>query len=104
MRAMLDRGLTPPSDFLLDVVFALQYDPGLVALLVAAGADVNASGLDGMTALHFAAADGIGPLVSELLDAGADPALPDGEGKTALDWALEYGDGETIALLSDDSQ
>ena len=103
MRALLALDQSPPPDVLVGTWFALQFDPGLVPLLVAAGADVNAAASDGMTALHSAAADGRGPLVAALLDAGADATLADATGKTPLDWALEYDDPETVALLSADT-
>ena len=103
MRALLALGQTPPTDFLAGAWYALQFEPDLVPLLVDAGADVNATEGGGMTPLHYAAADGLGPLVSVLLDAGADASATDESGKTPLDWALEYGDSETIALLSEDA-
>ena len=100
IRAMLDLG-DPPADALRRVIFSLDDDPEVVGLLVAAGADVDAAGYNGMTALHEAAANGKTELVEALLAAGADRALTDDEGKTALDWAREAGYPDAAALLTD---
>jgi hypothetical protein len=62
-------------------------DPAAVAVLAAAGFDVNAVH-HGKTALHDAAFVGDLALISALLAAGADPSARDADhGSTALDWA-----------------
>ena len=72
--------------------------PEAVALLLAAGADIEAratylgwrqpNGRD-MTPLHVAAKRGNAAVFMALLEAGADPTALDIEGKTPLDHARE---------------
>ena len=72
--------------------------PEVVALLLAAGADIEAratylgwrqpNGRD-MTPLHVAARKGNAAVFMALLEAGADPTALDIEGKTPLDYARE---------------
>jgi ankyrin repeat protein len=52
--------------------------------LLDAGADPNAADADGMTPLHFAAAQGSVDVVRLLLDAGADPNAKSANGETPL--------------------
>jgi ankyrin repeat protein len=47
---------------------------------LAAGVDVNAIGSHGNAALHYAAFNGLLPVIERLLSAGADPNLPVEEG------------------------
>jgi Ankyrin repeats (3 copies) len=64
------------------------------------GADVDARGFFGATALHWAAINGHAETVRFLLDQGADPALRDGEfDSDAVGWAREGGHEPVIALL-----
>lgn len=60
-----------------------------VALVLAAGADVNAKSLTGDTALHVAARAGQMPAAQALLGAGADPLAQNAKGQTPLDIAME---------------
>jgi ankyrin repeat protein len=62
---------------------------GIVAMLLDAGADVNARQHGGWTALHAAAMSGDLPLAERLLGRGADPGLANDDGKTPLDLAVE---------------
>ena len=66
-------------------------------LLIAKGVNVNAKGVDGETALHFAAYSGLDSKeIAELLIAkGADVNMKNVVGETPLD----YADGEIAALL-----
>ena len=64
------------------------------------GADVDARGFFGATALHWAALNGHADTVAFLLDQGADPALRDGQfDSDALGWAREGGHEPVVALL-----
>ena len=80
----------------------------IVKLLVARGADVNAKGSHGYTALHdavdmecntqsredYSRASEL-PLTQILIDAGADETLRDDDNETARDIAVAYGEAET---------
>jgi ankyrin repeat protein len=79
----------------------------VAALLVLAGADVNArtksflgteKGYRG-TPLHYAALGGDLQMTRLLLSCGADPHLPDGNGQTAFDLAAEVGHARVAWLL-----
>lgn len=54
------------------------------ALLVAAGATVDARDADGYTPLHLAVGYSHVPVVKVLLDAGADPEAQDGQGRDVV--------------------
>ena len=63
----------------------------IVRLLVGRGANVNARGETGRTALHYTALDGdenADPIGALLLGAGADPNAIDAIGRTPLDQAV----------------
>jgi uncharacterized protein len=68
-------------------------------LLLAHGADVNASTGDGSTALHFATASDHIALVRWLLDHGADPTRKTKAGQTAWAVAAKLGRREIADLL-----
>ena len=74
------------------LVFTARGDKGehpeKLALLLEHGADVNAVGRGGRTALHYAAAAGHGRVIDLLLAHGADTSLRDASGKTPRDVAL----------------
>jgi ankyrin repeat protein len=80
------------------LVFVARGDKGehpeKLALLLEHGADVNAVGKGGRTALHYAAAAGHRRVVELLLAHGADTTLKDGAGLTAREVALARGHGE----------
>lgn len=72
----------------------------LVAVLVDAGADVNARDRQGSTALMSAAQHGNPRSVKRLLVAGADAtARRDGDGLTALDFAVMNGRERAADIL-----
>ena len=66
--------------------------------LIKHGADVNAKGRYGWTALHWAADNGFAEIVKLLLDSGADIKATDSKGRTALYWAVTT---EIVQLLLD---
>jgi ankyrin repeat protein len=74
---------------------ATDSNPAVAALLLKAGADVNARGTDGRTTL-MSAVTGAGTIdtIRILLEAGADPSLKDDSGLTALDMVRKYDDEE----------
>jgi ankyrin repeat protein len=72
----------------------------VVAVLVDAGADVNARQPQGWTPLHGAAMTGSLASVERLLAAGADPAARNDDGTTALDLARAGGHDAIVARLS----
>jgi hypothetical protein len=77
-------------------------DIALVNLLLAHGADVNARGPKGATALMSAvisAQKGDTTLVSVLLDAGAQAEVQVATGVTALGYARDFGSPELVRLL-----
>jgi ankyrin repeat protein len=74
--------------------------PDKVGLLLEHGADINASGPNGKTALHYAAAAGHNSVVTLLLDRGADATLADSEEHTALDLARAAGKITSSDLLA----
>ncbi|ALF89661.1 MULTISPECIES: ankyrin repeat domain-containing protein [Ralstonia solanacearum species complex] len=71
----------------------------LVAQLLDSGADVNAIGPRGITALHMAAIDGNAATTRLLLAHGANPNMRDEQHKTALDYARKGKSKEVLALL-----
>jgi ankyrin repeat protein len=72
---------------------------GVVAALLAGGADVNAAQREGYTALHGAAHNGAEPVVDRLLAAGADRAARTDDGRTPADLAEAAGHAELAARL-----
>ena len=73
----------------------------VVALLLAKGADVNATveAADNITPLHRAARNGYPDIAKMLLGKGADVHAKTVPGKTPLDMAQEAGHEEVVALL-----
>jgi ankyrin repeat protein len=79
----------------------------VIRILVNAGADVNARGGNGCTALHAAVYWSSGKtvkypgysVVNELLAGGANPYMADDEGETPIDVALKYQNRELATLL-----
>ena len=71
----------------------------LVAALVNQGVDVNRQGLDGSTALAWAAIRGNADVAGLLLGAGADPDLTNAYGIGPLSLAIENGAAGVLRLL-----
>ncbi len=79
---------------------AMHHRAGAAALLLDAGADVNASaGEQAFTALHAAAAEGDLACVELLIEHGADLAARDGSGLTPLAAAAQAGHADVVKRL-----
>ena len=74
-------------------------DEGIVADLLAHGADVKARQEVGFTPLHNAAAEGNETIIRLLLERGADRRALSDSGKTPEDIARDRGRAETAELL-----
>jgi ankyrin repeat protein len=72
----------------------------VLALLLAAGAPVNARQQLGWTALHAAVQNGDRAMIRILLAFGADPKQEQDQGKSALSLARERNEPELVRLLS----
>jgi ankyrin repeat protein len=89
--ALLDAGIDPHvRDHRRRTLLHLMphlHDPGLLARLLAAGLDVNARDIDGLTPL-FAAVHGMGgaELIRALVAAGASTDVADEDGVPAATW------------------
>jgi len=81
------------------VLAAMEGDLGRVEVLLSSGADVNARGSDGTTALMEAAARGHVDIVRVLLNAGAEVDWPSILGDTALTSAAANGRPEVVRVL-----
>ena len=76
-------------------------DASAVASLLAGGADVNATRLDGSTPLTWAALRDADEIVAALLQAGADPNAADENGEMALLFACGNGSLAIARMLLD---
>lgn len=106
VRLLLQRGADPLvastnqlRNHALHAALAGGLDAEGVALLLDAGADVNARQHGGYTALHAAAQHGNAAMVRLLLARGADAAMATDEGRTAVDLANENGHEHVAAML-----
>jgi Ankyrin repeats (3 copies)/Ankyrin repeats (many copies) len=77
----------------------LHRDGSVFRLLLEHGADVNAQGLNGWTALHRASYFGALEVVHLLLEHGADVEAKDNYGKTALQVAADIGHDTVVKFL-----
>jgi uncharacterized protein len=73
--------------------------PGIAAVLVAAGADVNARQQAGNTPLHETAHAGLVELTRLLLEHGADATARDDDGHTPADIARTRGHTAVLSIL-----
>ena len=87
----------PPDISILDAVRKGNIEA--VKQHLAAGADVNAKGLGGLTDLHYAASGGQKEITELLFAEGADVNAKDESGKTPLHWAAWRGHKEVAELL-----
>ena len=95
---LLHRGVSPhghPGAEMPPLVYVARGDkgerPDKVRLLLDHGADINAAGPNGKTALHYAVTAGYASTITLLLERGADTTLVDHEGHTALSLARAAG-------------
>lgn len=72
--------------------------PGIVKYLIAEGANVNAAGRDGETALMSAVLKGSDELTGMLVAAGANVNAKDKAGKTALMYAPQYHSSNPVVV------
>lgn len=79
--------------------FKLELLIEIVKLLLASGADVNATADSGDTALHIAAGRGRTEMVRLLLNSGADPSILNSNSQSAPDLAKEHDQADVITLL-----
>jgi ankyrin repeat protein len=70
-----------------------------IRILADHGANINAVGERGLTALHYAAFKNNVEAVVELLACGANPNIKDEDGARPRDWAISAGNEEVIKLL-----
>jgi len=87
------------STALHDVAAETRGTGEMAALLIQAGADVNAKTSGGYTPLIVAAGRGKTDVVRVLLDAGADVDARGASGKTAQQLAIERGYQDTAELI-----
>ena len=106
LRLLVKSGLSPnqrPYHGLHPLMYACRADKSLnvakAQLLVDLGAEVNAVGPQGRTALHYAARGGDLTLCRLLLEAGADPTRLDDDGRTPLEVARKYRKRDVVYLL-----
>jgi ankyrin repeat protein len=91
IRARNRRGAEPLHAAVIGVPDSVSWNPArqrdVIAYLVEAGADPNATAAGGVTPLHRAVRNRCSAAVEALLRAGADPRLPNDRGSTASDLA-----------------
>jgi ankyrin repeat protein len=95
--ALLGAAATAAGQSLLEASEAGNHDAALAALKT--GADVNARGPDGTTALIWAAYNDDAELVAKLVDAGADANAKNEFGASALSEAAIAGYADVVAAL-----
>lgn len=84
----------------LHAALAGKGSPEVVELLLARGADVNATAEANVTPIHLAAARGAMDFTRRLLELGADPAARMTDGKLAAAFASERGHPEVADFLN----
>ena len=90
----------------------------LFRCLFSRGADINAKGYFGQTALHYAVdmeainnSDDVPcpaktdmPITRMLIELGADESIRSDQGETARDWAVEYEESDLYDSISRESR
>jgi len=79
---------------------AMNPDRGVMAALLAAGADPNARDGEGSTPIHMAAYASRATHVRQLLEAGADPLLKNNQGRDATAMARKVKADEAAGVIS----
>jgi ankyrin repeat protein len=106
-RVLLERGADPDAvshnPMALRPLHSAAVSPslGIVKMLVAGGADINAKQHGGWTPLHAAAFNGDLPMAEYLVAHGANLSLKSDDGKTPLDVAVGKGRSQVAAWLRD---
>ena len=91
---------TPQADGATALAWAVHWDAlDMAALLIRAGANVNAANDLAVTPLMLASTNGSAPMVDTLLQAGADQAIARPTGETALMMASRTGSVAVVRLL-----
>jgi hypothetical protein len=91
---------TPDGDGLTPLMRAgLDSNLDRVKILLAAGADVSATGQNGETPIEMAAYSGSEDCIKALIALSADPNTKDNWGKTALTWANQTGHADCTTAL-----
>jgi ankyrin repeat protein len=80
-------------------VAALSRQPGVVTLLIERGANISATGYEGLTALHYAALKGTEEVLAFLLNKGAHANSRDEYGATPLMSACSNGYLGVVRML-----
>lgn len=98
LKMLLNAGADPNRETEADkpALFAVNYEPQLIPLLLAGGARLNARDNGGFTALMYVTNT---KALRALLEAGADPTLRNRQGKTAGEWFRVEGLKEQADLL-----
>jgi ankyrin repeat protein len=106
LRYLLSRGVSPhrhAEGGFPPLVYVARGDkgerPDKVLLLLDHGAEIDATGPTGKTALHYAATAGHARVVRLLLERGANASLVDNDGHTPLDLARTAGKVDCGELL-----
>jgi uncharacterized protein len=92
-------GSTPLTECVMSFQSGDAEAPAMLKRLLDKGADINARGPSGATALRLAVVTDQHDMVQALLDAGADPTLADNKGDTPLMRAESKPSAKTAALL-----
>jgi ankyrin repeat protein len=100
---MLKAGVDPNTQTSLGnrplLIAAKKRNQGLLEILIANGARVDASDRNGLTALMAAASMGLAQNVRVLISAGADVNARDEKGATPLIWAAISGHPQVVEIL-----
>ena len=100
MRARIGKSRTVIGGTPLHVAARHNTRPEVVALLIKAGADVDAKGKHGRTPLHRAARSNENPEIVELLvKSGLDVDTRNSFGRTPLHYAADNGNPEVLTVL-----